>query len=76
MTLHAVQYMRALYFAKNDKIKLQVKYEGVVGTSGQNNGGPSIRSKLECKGKSVIDKKVLVLGLCRFPDLEEWVHPC
>lgn len=51
------------------KIKIRVKYEGVVGLSCENIIGPLIRSKVECKGKSVIDKKVLVFGLCKFPNL-------
>lgn len=57
MILHVVSSRRALYFEKNEKIRIQVKCDGVVGEPGQNGGRPSTSSKVERKGKSVIDKK-------------------
>nr|KAJ0196126.1 hypothetical protein LSAT_V11C700353720 [Lactuca sativa] len=60
---------RALYFAKNDKIKIQVKCEGVVGKSGQNSGDLSTSIKVKCKGNIVIDKK----KISRSCEDENWI---
>ncbi|KAL4562472.1 hypothetical protein LXL04_034678 [Taraxacum kok-saghyz] len=45
VSLHAVNSRRALYLAKNDKMRVRVTCKGVVEESGDDSGGPATRSK-------------------------------
>ncbi|KAL4577197.1 hypothetical protein LXL04_013302 [Taraxacum kok-saghyz] len=45
-------------YCKNDKIRVRVVCRGIIsGTDGESDGGPSINSKVTCKGKKVNEKK-------------------
>ncbi|KAL4560423.1 hypothetical protein LXL04_032574 [Taraxacum kok-saghyz] len=76
VSLHAVNSRRALYLAKNDKIRVRVTCKGVVGESGDDSGGPATRSKVKGKGKNVINnqsKCPWAVQISRSNENEDWM---
>ncbi|KAL4565193.1 hypothetical protein LXL04_029278 [Taraxacum kok-saghyz] len=76
VSLHAVNSRRGLYLAKNNIIRVRVTCKGVVGESGEDSGGPSTRSKLRSKCKSVINKQATcpwAVQISRSNENEDWM---
>ncbi|KAL4567999.1 hypothetical protein LXL04_023598 [Taraxacum kok-saghyz] len=76
VSLHDVNSRRALYLAKNDKIRVRVTCKGAVGESGDDSGGPATRSKVKGKGKNVINNQTKcpwAVQISRSNENEDWM---
>ena len=75
--LLAIHSRRDLHIAKNDKIRVRVVCRGIIsGTDGECDGGPSINSKVTCKGKKVNEKKEscpFAIQISRSNEVEPWL---
>ncbi|KAL4574022.1 hypothetical protein LXL04_020844 [Taraxacum kok-saghyz] len=75
--LLAIHSRRDLHIAKNCKIRVRVVCRGIIsGTNGESDGGPSINSKVTCKGEKVNEKNEscpFVIQISRSNEVEPWL---
>ncbi|KAL4563559.1 hypothetical protein LXL04_027602 [Taraxacum kok-saghyz] len=70
--LLAIHSKRDLHIAKNEKIRVRVVCRGIIsGTDGESDGGPSINSKVTCKGKK--ESCPFVIQISRSNEVEPWL---